>query len=352
MMTRFRFINLFAILFSTTLVASVVTLFVFRRQLNLGSLFLLKIDRMPIFFFLLLLLLVLSFAISLLLYYGLRANQRLIVQKLQWLILGDYHHKVFQKSQKNVVLSDYLGVIDAQIDTLSEQLRELSSDLTDWSNEKRALTAEEKGMLIADERKRIARDLHDSVSQQLYATSMLLSTVVQSRDNEAFVTQQLEIIEKIVQDAQKELRAMLLHLRPISLENKNLSDGLRLLLSELRSKVSLEVIGNIADVSLPVIKEEAMFRIVQELISNMLRHSKATKFELYLLQENDRVKLRVIDNGIGFDTSQKSLSSFGLTGVRERVASMGGSINIVSMPYQGTSIDITIENGVGHGSKN
>lgn len=343
MMTRFRWINLFVIILSTAIISSVITVTALRNQIKIVNLFSLKINQVPFIVYVALLLLLVSFVISLFLYYGLRVNQRAIVQKLQWLIVGNYTHDVFKNNQKNRhMVSDYLGVIDVQIDALSVKLQDISQDLNEWSAKNKPLTMEQRSQIVEEERKRIARELHDSVSQQLYATTMLVSAakhVIQHKDR---ILEQLNVIEKTINSAQQELRALLLHLRPVSLENKTLAQGLRLLMSELKTKVAIDVVFHIEDVSLSQITEEQLFRIVQELISNVLRHANATKIELYFLMDNGKIKLRVVDNGKGFDTTQTPLSSYGLKNIKERVSGMGGQVAIVSVMYQGTSVDITI----------
>ncbi|MBF0780731.1 MULTISPECIES: sensor histidine kinase [unclassified Granulicatella] len=339
----FRLFNLFLIIFSCVLLTSVVILYILRRFVSVKELLTLQVFSMPFFIYLFLTLTFLSVIVSVMLYYGMKLSQRQIVQKLQWLIVGNYEHPIFQKSVNTTpLLSGYTDVVDEQLNTLSERLIEINDLLKQTSKETRPLNLEEKAKLLEEERHRIARELHDSVSQQLFATMMMLSALNYSlSDKQSSLHTQLKTIEDSIHAAQTEMRALLLHLRPISLEGKTLKQGIERLLMEVQSKVKLNVLSQIENVSLVSTIEDNLFRVLQELISNTLRHAKASHLELYLTQDNQYVKLRLVDNGIGFDTTQSSMG-YGLLNIKERVSAMGGTLNIVSVPNQGTIVDIKI----------
>ena len=127
-----------------------------------------------------------------------------------------------------------------------------------------------KKEIIEKERKRIARDLHDTVSQELFAAHMILLGVSQQSlklDREKMQTQ-LQSVTAILETAQKDLRVLLLHLRPVELEQKSLVEGIQILLKELEDKSDLKVAFKQNVTKLPKKIEEHIFRILQELISN------------------------------------------------------------------------------------
>ena len=130
------------------------------------------------------------------------------------------------------------------------------------------------------------------------------------------------------------MRALLLHLRPISLESKSLKAGIEGLLVELQTKVQMKIHWDIEDVQLPEGVEDHLFRIAQELLSNTLRHSHATTLEVYLRQTDD--------NGVGFNSEEILPGSYGINNMKERVQGLGGQVKIVSFPNQGTTIEIKI----------
>ena len=193
---------------------------------------------------------------------------------------------------------------------------------------------------ITAERNRLARELHDSVSQELFAASMLVSAI-----NEMPETQQTQIqtpigqVEQMIQQAQLEMRALLLHLRPVALKDNSLKDGIDALLKDLVAKVPLTINWQIEAVQLPKGIEDHLFRILQESVSNTLRHAKADTLDISLIEREEKVILTVVDDGIGFEVSDEPFSSYGLSNMNERATEIGGTLRIVSIPGEGTKLD-------------
>jgi NarL family two-component system sensor histidine kinase LiaS len=172
---------------------------------------------------------------------------------------------------------------------------------------------------------------------------MLLSTLQAEEDVlPDKIKPQIKLIGNIIGDAQSEMRALLLHLRPIKLDGKMLKEGIEQLLLELKSKVPITITHDIEDVKLTEVVEDHLFRIVQELLSNVLRHSHANELEVYLKKSENFYQLRFVDDGEGFDMTQKKDSGFGLRNIRERIAGLGGNVRVISFPDQGTSVEIRI----------
>jgi signal transduction histidine kinase len=202
---------------------------------------------------------------------------------------------------------------------------------------------------IIQERQRLARELHDSVSQQLFAASMLLSAITeqQESDNQE-IPKPLAQAEKIVQQAQLEMRALLLHLRPAALHNKSLTQGLEELLFELQQKVHFTIRFRLEDVSLSKGAEDHLFRIAQETLSNTLRHANASEVDILFVERDGLAIFRVQDNGIGFMKDEGNAGSYGLYHIQERAIEMGGTSKIISVPSQGTIVEVKVpvEKGV------
>ena len=195
------------------------------------------------------------------------------------------------------------------------------------------------------ERHRLARELHDSVSQQLFAAMMMMSALTEQAektDTSEKFRKQLQMVADIINASQSEMRALLLHLRPVNLEEKSLKQGIEQLLKELQSKIQISLKWDIEDVKLISSIEDHLFRIVQELLSNTLRHAKANELEVYLHKINNNLLLRVIDDGAGFNMNESKTGSYGLNNIRERVAGIGGTVKIISFKGQGTSIEIKV----------
>ena len=230
--------------------------------------------------------------------------------------------------------------LDASFKSLSGKLNLLTEAVQKAENQ--GLVKEEA--IIEKERKRIARDLHDTVSQELFAAHMILSGVSQQAlklDREKMQTQ-LQSVAAILETAQKDLRVLLLHLRPVELEEKSLVEGIQILLKELEDKSDLKVSLKQNVTKLPKKIEEHIFRILQELISNTLRHAQASCLDVYLYQTDVELQLKVVDNGIGFQLGSLDDLSYGLRNIKERVEDMAGTVQLLTAPKQGLAVDIRI----------
>ena len=230
--------------------------------------------------------------------------------------------------------------LDASFRNLSGKLGLLTEAIQKADNQ--ALVKEE--VIIEKERKRIARDLHDTVSQEIFAAHMILSGLSQqaSKLEKEKMQTQLQSVTAILETAQRDLRILLLHLRPIELEQKSLVEGIQLLLKELEEKSELKVSFKYQVDELPKKIEEHVFRIVQELISNTLRHAQASCLDVYLHQTETGLQLKVVDNGRGFQLDDVDELSYGLRNIKERVEDMAGSIQLLTAPKQGLAVDIRI----------
>lgn len=199
---------------------------------------------------------------------------------------------------------------------------------------------------VVEERQRLARELHDSVSQQLFAASMLLSAMTESAEEQNPLLPQ---VEKMVQQAQLEMRALLLHLRPVALKNKSIAEGLEDLLVELKEKVFFDIRYRLEEVALSKGAEDHLFRIAQETLSNTLRHAQATEVDVLFVERDGLAIFRVQDNGVGFKQGDEKTGSYGLQNVQERAIEIGATCKIVSVPSQGTIVEVKlpVEKGIG-----
>ena len=140
---------------------------------------------------------------------------------------------------------------------------------------------------------------------------MMLSAIKETK-LEPPLDQQIPILEKMVQDSQLEMRALLLHLRPLGLKDKSLGEGIKDLVIGFTKKVPMKVVHEIQDFKVPKGIEDHLFRITQEAISNTLRHSNGTKVTVELFNKDDYLLLRIQDNGKGFNVDEKLEQSYGL----------------------------------------
>jgi len=234
-------------------------------------------------------------------------------------------------------LADRLALIRRKWEDQVTSLQRLSAHNAELANRAR-FTA------VMEERQRLARELHDAVSQQLFAISMTATALSRTLDRDLEKARhQIILIEEMASVAQSEMRALLLHLRPVHLEGRRLTDGLRDLVRELQAKVPIEIATDFdEDLALPMGFEDHLFRIAQEALSNTLRHAKASRLSLSLKKHGETIHLSIRDNGVGFDLGVQKQASYGLKSMQERVSELGGAIQIVSAPGKGTRIDIRI----------
>ena len=264
---------------------------------------------------------------------------------LFWRVIEEVSRRKMQVNLKRLLAGKEVVAfadpdLDASFKSLSGKLNLLTEAVQKAENQ--GLVKEET--IIEKERKRIARDLHDTVSQELFAANMILSGVsgqLGTLEREV-VEQQIKGVSSILDTAQKDLRILLLHLRPTELEGRSLVEGLEVILKELVDKSEIEVNFEHRVGSIPRQIEEHIFRIAQEIISNTLRHAKASRLDVYLYQNRHEVQLKMADNGIGFHREKLDEISYGLKNIEERVHDMAGEIQILTAPKQGVAIDIRV----------
>ncbi|MGX7348823.1 sensor histidine kinase [Dolosicoccus paucivorans] len=264
--------------------------------------------------------------------------------QLNWLMLGQYDHPIFTNPPTKRAW-DLSEEMTHDIGLLKDKMQQMAFDLQEFSAAPTFVGEDTREEIIEQERTRIARELHDSVSQQLFAAMMLLATLNEQTDEEEqydAIKPMLETTSTIVDQAQAEMRALLLHLRPVELQGKSLKEGITQLLQELDGRLPIKIHWDIVEVRLETGVEDHLFRIVQEAISNTLRHAKASELEVLMRKVGSQLELSIQDNGVGFDTSKTFMASHGLNNIKERVESLGGDFKVTSQKGEGTVIKLSI----------
>ncbi|GAA0448019.1 MAG: sensor histidine kinase [Bacillota bacterium] len=251
---------------------------------------------------------------------------------------GNYTTKVYFNE------GDEITRIGNEMNELGEKLQNQVRSLQRMADEKSEFAKSAHKAAVIEERQRIARDLHDAVSQQLFALTMLSEAAIKQFDKhpEKAKTQMIEVSKAALQ-SQAEMRALLLHLRPVYLSGESLSDGISKLINELQQKSNIEFhisIPNQLSVSSTI--EEQVFRIVQESLSNILRHANATEVRIDIAKRSNELFMHVRDNGKGFDVLHERKTSYGLKTMKERSEELGGTFSVRSNLQEGTYIDIRI----------
>ena len=191
-----------------------------------------------------------------------------------------------------------------------------------------------------EERQRLARELHDSVSQALYGISLGAHTALTLFDTDrAKVLEALNYVLSLTQAGLTEMRALIFELRPESLAIEGLVVALSKHVAALRARHGIEVeltLCDEPDVPLPV--KEAIYRIAQEALQNAVKHARSERLDVRLRCGEESIGLEVCDNGVGFDPQASYPGHLGLHSMRERASSVGGTLEIESVPGCGTRI--------------
>ena len=192
------------------------------------------------------------------------------------------------------------------------------------------------------ERQRLAQDLHDAANQSLFTAGLIAEVLPRlwERDPDEG-RRSLEDLRRLMRGALAELRALLAELRPSILTDTDLGDLLHQLDSAFTGRTNVPVTMNVVGQgSLPAEVRVAFYRVCQEGLSNIAKHSEASQVTIDLRYDPSAVELRLCDDGCGFDPEHISHGRSGLSIMRERAQSVGAVLSIASRPGQGTEIAI------------
>ena len=229
------------------------------------------------------------------------------------------------------ILCGFFGAVLQQAEKGRDQNQLLVDELQSTQQKLRELA-------VVEERNRLARDLHDSVKQQVFAISMQLSAAKTSLSESDKSYQSVVEAERLAQQAGAELTTLINALRPPGLEKKPLADAICEHVEDWsrQNKISAETnIDSTIIVNQQI--DQALFRVLQEALANVARHSKADKVSVDLKLDGDAVCLSVADNGVGFDAKQIA-KGIGLDSMQERLIAVNGKVDVVSEKSKGTRV--------------
>jgi signal transduction histidine kinase len=222
------------------------------------------------------------------------------------------------------------------------QLTVERSQLETALHENIRLAEEARGKAALEERQRLARELHDSVSQALYGIALNAGAAeIALEADPRQLTRLLGEVSSLAEAGLAEMRALILELRPESLQQEGLVAALEKQAAAASARHGLEI-GRALDrePTLPLPAKEALYRIAQEALQNTAKHGRARSAQVELAQTADEVTLSVADDGQGFDPTAEFPGHLGLRSMRERAEAIGGSLSIDSGPGRGTRIEV------------
>ncbi len=225
----------------------------------------------------------------------------------------------------------------------NDEISTLAVSLNHMSNQFQELLEKEQMLATMEERNRLARDLHDSVKQQIFAISMNLGAVKSLLNTDVKrAISQVEISSKLAQQALDELTTLINTLRPVQLGDQSLQAALHDYLKVWEKQSGVSVVFRVEGGEKIIAQEaeQSLFRVIQEALSNISRHSRASAASIFLTFGSDHITLQISDNGIGFNKSSIK-QGLGLHSMEERVKELNGKIKINSS-VSGTTITIMI----------
>lgn len=257
---------------------------------------------------------------------GMVRRLRRLTNATQQFADGDYTQRV------PVLSRDEVGLLEKHFNQMAEQLVA--------SIAQQHALADQSARL--EERARLSRDLHDSAKQQVFALTMKISAALALLDQRKEQAQRyLQDAETLAYQAQQELTTLVSELRPLALQdNKGLAAALQHYTTtwSRQQDITTDVQVPTTPRLLPPALEEALLRVAQEALSNIVRHGQASFVQVKLADIGQQIELTIADNGRGFDPASSN-SGVGLHSMRERVEALGGTLLIESQPGHGTRLN-------------
>ena len=252
----------------------------------------------------------------------------------------------------NVVSAFFIAAFVAivrEAETSNEELRKQQLKLQVAHRQLQTYTTQAEELAVLRERNRLARDLHDSVTQSLYAVTLYADAVVRllSSGQVDSAAGNVRKLRRTARDALGEMRLLIYELRPPILEQEGLVAAIETRLKAVEGRSGLEVQLNVEkEFTLPPGVQGGLYRIAQEALNNILKHARARNVtvSLRLAEDDKRVILEIADDGIGFDPAAvRERGGMGLRGMAERAEQLGGQLRIESEPGAGTIVQVQVE---------
>jgi len=236
--------------------------------------------------------------------------------------------------------------ITREAEAAREESQKQQAELQSAHQQLQAYTARAEELAVLKERNRLARELHDSVTQSLHSATLLAEAgqrLLGSGDFER-ARRYLIRVSEISQQALKEMRLLVYELRPLALRDIGLVGALQQRLDAVERRSGVEVELSVEEgVDIPASVEEELYRIAMEALNNALKHANPTRVTVSLQKTEEEtlpcIELAILDDGIGFDLeSEAGHGGLGLISMKERIEKLGGELTILSAPGEGTQV--------------
>jgi len=244
------------------------------------------------------------------------------------------------------LLAAFIAII-REAESAREKSQKQQTELQSAYQQLQFYTTQAEELAVLQERNRLARELHDSVTQSLYSLTLFTEAARHMVEDlgEENIEQYIGQIGVIGQQALKEMRLLVYEQQPPELKREGLVRTLRKRLEAVEGRAGVEAHLEVDEyVSLPGDIEQNLFRIAQEALNNALKHAAAGSVVIYLRQLNGTIEMEIIDDGIGFNPNAlPDHGGMGLNSIRERAENIGGTMTILSHPDEGTSVKVSVQ---------
>jgi len=225
-------------------------------------------------------------------------------------------------------------------DRSPDEIGQLTRRMSQMARQLQALLQTRQYLATLEERNRLARDLHDSVKQRVFAATMTLGAAQTLRERDPGTAwQKVGEALDLSWQAQQELAGLIHELRPAELEGQGLAVALREYASGWSHRTGIEVfVASQGIGAVPAQVEQALFRLTQEALANVAKHSAAERVEIEIACTGNILTVEVADDGRGFDPESAPRRGMGLRSMRERIEALGGNLTVESAPGAGTRL--------------
>ncbi len=230
-------------------------------------------------------------------------------------------------------------------DKSGDEIGELTRALNRMAEQLRTHIHTRDALARVEERNRLARDLHDTVKQQTYAARMQLSAAKNLLVTEPqTAAEHLDAALQLNRETQQELKLIIDELRPAALDGHGLSQALTDYVNRWQEHTGIKVVSTISgERELPLDVEQALYRVLQESLANIARHAEADRVAVQLSMAPDHVVLRIADNGRGFEPAAVTPNSLGLSGMKQRMAEVSGTLTVETILSVGTKVTAEVQ---------
>lgn len=255
----------------------------------------------------------------------------------------DYIQKPFQIEEVRARIENQLTIrrLQIQLQAQNDRLQQTQAELVQALEHERSLKQRIEEMAAIEERNRIAREIHDSLGHSLMAlnvqmqavATLLLTDPIQAQ---SFLTQAQRLGATAIQEVRESVRALRTDERP----EQPLAETIAALTEEFRQVTGITPsVRSLLTKPVSRSVSKALYRIVQEALTNISKYAEATAVEIYVVTKDDFIYLKIVDNGRGFDRQQQA-TGFGLQGMQERVAALDGEFRLTTSPGTGCQIQV------------